>query len=103
MKIDNGLSRRKYAEVPEVDLEGMDLDFLGNPLKVGDTVILPYKSDNNGRTILSIGIIKEKHIDETTGMTLFTLSSNITSNKLSRLSTALIKVNVKQKEEKGTL
>lgn len=105
LKIEMDSQNKKPKEIPEVDLESMDLDFLGNPLKVGDTVILPYRSSGttNGRSILTIGIIKSKRIDVSSGLTLFSLKSNISSSELERLSSALIKVNVKAKEEKGTL
>lgn len=108
LKIEPGSQNKKHIEVPEIDLESMDLDFLGNPLKVGDTVILPYRNvdssgSNNGRTILTIGTIKSKHIDTFNGLTIFSLKSDISSSVLDRLPSALIKVNVKPKEEKGTL
>lgn len=103
LKIETISQNKKPEDVPEVDLESMDLDFLGNPLKVGDAAILPYKGNNGGRSILTIGQIRAKHIDETTGLTIFSLKSSISSSSLERLASALIKVNVKPKEEKGTL
>ena len=108
LKIETNSQNKKPKEIPEVDLESMDLDFLGNPLKVGDTVILPYRNvdsngKNNGRTILTIGLIKSKRIDASNGLTIFSVKSSISGSALDRLSSALIKVNVKSKEEKGTL